>query len=236
MGKLAGGVAHDFNNLLAVITGNLELAQDRISDETIRDPIRRALNAGEKGSDLNRRLLSLARKRTLKPEHLNLNTRVEDITKLLEATLSEHIEVATELSADLWMTLADPGEIDSAILNIAANARDAMPGGGRLRISTSNVTIDALAAARVHPDARPGEYVQLVIADNGVGMSKDVLRKAIEPFFTTKELGAGTGLGLASVACFAKQTGGIRRDGKRFRVWLRRKSFSPALSRSSARA
>ena len=209
VGKLAGGVAHDFNNLLAVITGNLELAQDRINDETIRDLIRRALNAGEKGSDLNRRLLSLARKRTLNPEHLNLNTRVEEITKLLQATLGEHIEVATELSADLWMTLADPGEIDSAILNIAANARDAMPGGGRLRISTGNVTIDASAAARFHPDAGPGDYVQLVIADNGVGMSKDVLRKAIEPFFTTKEPGAGTGLGLASVASFARQTGGF---------------------------
>ena len=209
VGKLAGGVAHDFNNLLAVITGNLELAQDRISDETIRDLIRRALKAGEKGSDLNRRLLSLARKRTLNPQHLNLNTRVEDITKLLQATLGEHIEVATELGADLWMTLADPGEIDSAILNIAANARDAMPGGGRLRISTGNVTIDASAAARLHPDARPGDYVQLIVADNGVGMSKDVLRKAIEPFFTTKEPGAGTGLGLASVACFARQTDGF---------------------------
>ena len=209
MGKLAGGVAHDFNNLLAVITGNLELAQDRISDETIRDLIRRALNAGEKGSDLNRRLVSLARKGTLNPKHLNLNTRVEDITKLLQATLGERIEVATELSADLWMTLADPGEIDSAILNIAANARDAMPNGGRLRISTGNVTIDASAAARLHPDAGPGDYVQLIIADNGVGMSKDVLRRAIEPFFTTKEPGAGTGLGLASVASFARQTGGF---------------------------
>ncbi len=209
VGKLAGGVAHDFNNLLAVITGNLELAQDRIRDETIRDLIRRALNAGEKGSDLNRRLLSLARKRTLKPQHLNLNTRVEDIAKLLQTTLGEHIEVATELSADLWMTLADPGEIDSAILNVGANARDAMPNGGRLRISTGNIAIDASAAARFHPDAGPGDYVQLVIADNGVGMSKDVLRKAIEPFFTTKEPGAGTGLGLASVASFARQTGGF---------------------------
>ena len=209
VGKLAGGVAHDFNNLLAVITGNLELAQDRISDETIRDLIRRALNAGEKGSDLNRRLVSLARKRTLTPKHLNLNTRVEDITKLLQATLGERIEVATELSADLWMTLADPGEIDSAILNVAANARDAMPNGGRLRISTGNVAIDASAAARFHPDAGPGDYVQLVIADNGVGMSKDVLRRAIEPFFTTKEPGAGTGTGFASVASFARQTGGI---------------------------
>ena len=166
------------------------------------------MEAGQKGSNLNRRLVSLAHKRTLNPQHLNLNTRVEDISKLLQATLGEHIEVVTELTADLWMTLADPGEIDSAILNIAANARDAMPRGGRLRISTGNVTIDALAAAMLHPDAGPGDYVQLVIADNGVGMSKDVLRKAIEPFFTTKEPGAGTGLGLASVASFARQTGG----------------------------
>ena len=236
VGKLAGGVAHDFNNLLAVITGNLELAQDRIRDETIRDLIRRALNAGEKGSDLNRRLLSLARKRTLKPEHLNLNTRVEDITKLLQTTLGKHTEVATELSADLWITLADPGEIDSAILNVAANARDAMPNAGRLQISTGNVAIDASAAARFHPDAGPGDYVQLVIADNGVGMSKDVLRRAIEPFFTTKEPGAGTGTRTRQRCKLCQADRRIRRGGKRFQMWLCGKSLSPALVRSSARA
>ena len=236
VGKLAGGVAHDFNNLLAVINGNLELAQDRISDETIRDLIRRALNAGEKGSDLNRRLVSLARKRTLKPEHLNLNTRVEEIAKLLQATLGEHIDVATELSAGLWGTLADPGEIDSAILNVAANARDAMPGGGRLLISTGNATIDASAAARFHPDAGPGDYVQLVIADNGVGMSKDVLRKAIEPFFTTKEPGAGSGTRARKRCQLCQADRRIRRGGKRFRMRLCRKSLSSARGRSSARA
>jgi len=157
---------------------------------------------------LNGRLLSLARKRALKLEHLNLNDRVQDTTKLLASTVGAHISVSTDLAAGLWMTLADPGEIDSAILNLAANARDAMPGGGNVRISTSNVTLDAAAAKR-HPEAAPGDYVRLAIADDGVGMPDDVLSKAKEPFFTTKGPGAGTGLGLTSVASFASQAGGF---------------------------
>ena len=209
VGQLAGGVAHDFNNLLAVIAGNLELAEDRIADETTRDLIRRALDAAEKGSGLNRRLLSLARKRMLKPQHLTLNSRVEETAKLLTSIVGEHIAVITDLAPDPWVTVADPGEIDSAILNIAANARDAMLNGGRITIVTSNVTLDAATAAKLHRDARSGEYVCLSIADDGVGMPEEVLRKAMEPFFTTKEHGAGTGLGLTSVASFAKQTGGF---------------------------
>lgn len=208
-GQLAGGVAHDFNNLLAVIAGNLELAEDRITDQAARDLIRRALDAAEQGSGLNRRLLSLARKRTLRPQRLTLNSRVEETAKLLTSTLGEHITVNTDLAPGLWMTLADPGEIDSAILNIAANARDAMPGGGSIRITTLNVTLDARAAAKLHEDAREGEYVRLAIADNGDGMPQEVLDKAMEPFFTTKEPGAGTGLGLTSVASFARQNGGF---------------------------
>ncbi len=209
VGKLAGGVAHDFNNLLAVIAGNLELAEDRIDDETVRDLIRRALNAAEKGGALNHRLLSLARQRILKPEKVSLNCRVEETTELLKSTLSAGIEVTTDLAPDAWMTLADPGEIDSAILNIAANARDAMPNGGEIRISAANVSINAGEAAIIHPDARAGDYVRLAVADDGVGMTEDVLGKAMEPFFTTKGSGAGMGLGLASVASFAKQTGGF---------------------------
>ena len=209
VGKLAGGVAHDFNNLLAVIAGNLELAEDRIDDDTVRDLIRRALNAAEKGGDLNRRLLSLASKRVLKSEKLSLNRRVEETAKLLKSTLGEDVEVTTDLAVDLWMTLADPGEIDSALLNVAANARDAMPNGGKIRIWTTNVTVDAVAAAKFRPEARAGQYVRLAVADDGVGMTQEVLGKAMEPFFTTKGPGAGTGLGLASVASFAKQTGGF---------------------------
>ena len=143
VGQLAGGVAHDFNNLLHVISGNLEIAQDFIDDETTLSFLERARNAAEKGSALNGRLLSLAHKRALKLERLDLNDRVQEIAKLLASTLGEHISVTTDLATGLWMTLADSGEIDSAILNLAANARDAMPGGGNVRISTSNVTLDA---------------------------------------------------------------------------------------------
>ena len=208
VGQLAGGVAHDFNNLLHAISGNLEIAQDLIGDEATRSFLERARNAAEKGSALNRRLLSLARKRTLKPERLNLNDRVQETAKLLASTVGEHISVTIDLAAGLWITLADSGEIDSAILNLAANARDAMPGGGSIRISTSNVSLDA-AAAKLHPGAAPGDYVRLAIVDNGVGMPRGVLDKATEAFFTTKGPGAGTGLGLTSVASFAGQTGGF---------------------------
>jgi PAS domain S-box-containing protein len=209
VGQLAGGVAHDFNNLLSVISGNLEIAQDHIDDKTVLDLIGRARSAAEKGSALNQRLLSLARKRALKPQRLNLNERVQDTAKLLASTVGEHIAVTTELAAGIWPTLADPGEIDSAILNLAANARDAMPGGGNIRISTSNVALDVAAAAKLRPNAKPGDYVCLAISDDGPGMPADVLAKAFEPFFTTKGPGAGTGLGLASVATFSEQAGGF---------------------------
>ena len=209
VGQLAGGVAHDFNNLLAVIAGNLELAEDGIADDATRVLIRRALDAAEKGSGLNRRLLSLARKRTLKPQRLTLNSRVEETARLLTSVLGEHIAVSTALAPHAWVTTADAGEIDSAILNVAANARDAMPNGGRISVATSNIALDAPMAAGLHPDARPGEYVCLTIADDGTGMPEEILQKAMEPFFTTKGQGAGTGLGLTSVASFAKQTGGF---------------------------
>jgi PAS domain S-box-containing protein len=209
MGQLAGGVAHDFNNLLSVIAGNLELAADRIEDEAARQLINRALDAAEKGAALNRRLLSLASKRALKPQSLNLNDRVEETVKLFTSTAGERIAVATVLATGLWMTRVDPGEVDSAILNIAANARDAMPGGGRIEILTANLTLDADSGGKLHADSRTGDYVCLTIADDGAGMSPEVLGKAMEPFFTTKRPGAGTGLGLTSVASFARQSGGF---------------------------
>ena len=208
VGRIAGGVAHDFNNLLAVIAGNLELAEDGDVDEATRQLIRRARDAAEKGRDLNGRLLSLARKRGLAPQYLSVNWRIEETAKLLISTLGGHITVGMDLAADLWMTLADPGEIDSALLNTAANARDAMPKGGRIAIATSNVTLDATSAATLHPDALPGDYVRLSIADDGAGMTQEVLERAMEPFFTTKGP-AGSGYGLASVAHFARQTGGF---------------------------
>ncbi len=163
---------------------------------------------------MNGRLLSLARKRALKLERLDLNDRVQQIAKLLVSTVGEHISVTTDLNTGLWMTLADSGEVDSAILNLAANARDAMPDGGTIRISTSNVTLDA-AAVKLHREAAQGDYVRLAIADNGVGMQEDVLAKATEAFFTTKGPGAGTGLGLTSVASFASRNGRVHVDRKR---------------------
>jgi PAS domain S-box-containing protein len=208
VGQLAGGIAHDFNNLLAAITGNLELAERIIRDEKARQWIRGALEAIEKGKSFNQRLLSLACKRELAPVHLVVNCRIPGMATLLTRTLGEHIELTTDLAPDLWPTLADPGEIDSAILNLAVNARDAMPEGGKLSIQTRNVTLD-LHAASMDPDAHPGDYVQLSVIDTGAGMSEEVLQHAIEPFFTTKEPGKGTGLGLSSVFGFAKQSGGF---------------------------
>lgn len=208
VGQLAGGMAHDFNNLLAVIGGNLELIEQRVNDDDVRQLVRRALEATEAGASFNRKLLSLARRRKLEPQYIILNARITETMKLLERTLGENIEIATELAADLWSALADPGEIDSALLNIAVNARDAMPGGGTLRVETANVSFDDKRASKF-PDARAGEYVRLSVIDTGTGMPQDILRRAIEPFFTTKEPGKGTGLGLSSIHSFAKQSGGF---------------------------
>jgi PAS domain S-box-containing protein len=210
LGQLTGGIAHDFNNLLMVIFANLELAESKIADSSAKRAVRRAIDAIEMGASLNRRLLSFARRRTLTPEHISLNDRVMEMTQLLRQTLGEQIELETRLDAGLWPTRADQGEIDSAIVNIAVNARDAMPAGGKLAIATANLALDAIKALAA--EVRTGDYVCLTIADTGHGMPPEVLRRAIEPFFTTKatkEEGGGTGLGLSSVYGFARQSGGF---------------------------
>jgi two-component system CheB/CheR fusion protein len=208
VGQLAGGVAHDFNNLLAAITGNLELVERGLDAEKPRRWIRAALEAVEMGKSFNQRLLSLAHKRKREPRQLVVNNRVQVMEALLARSLRENIELATDLAPDLWCTLADPGEVDSAILNLVINARDAMRGGGALSIETRNVTLD-LRAASVHPDARAGDYVRVSVIDTGTGMPPEVLARAAEPFFTTKDPGTGTGLGLTSVFTFAKDSGGF---------------------------
>lgn len=207
LGQLTGGIAHDFNNLLTVISGNLELAEAHIAGEKARRSVRQAIEAVEMGASLNRRLLSFARRRKLAPQHLVLNERVSEMLKLLRRTLGEEVTLSTSLDATLWSTQVDPGEIDSAIINIAINARDAMPSGGTLTLTTRNVTLDATAARET--GAQPGDYVCLTLTDTGHGMTPEVLRRAIEPFFTTKETGKGTGLGLSSVYGFARQSGGF---------------------------
>jgi PAS domain S-box-containing protein len=209
-GQLTGGVAHDFNNLLTVIGGNLELLQDRITDERNGKLLGRALSAVEMGSRLTQRLLAFARRSRLEPEVLDLNEQVNGMLDFLKRTIGETISVSSRLAADLWPVRADPSEVENAILNLAINSRDAMPNGGRLIIETANVVIDEGFARMSHLEAvKPGDYARLSVTDTGAGMPPDVLARAFEPFFTTKESGKGTGLGLASIYGFARQSEGM---------------------------
>ena len=204
LGKLTGGIAHDFNNLLMVITGNLELAEIQATNEELRSLVRLAIEAAESGAAINRRLLSFARRRNLAPQSININDRIVALQPVLRSSLGERITLVSHVDSDLWPTLADPGEIDSAILNISINARDAMPEGGSLTIATRNVMLEAKTRAVV----APGNFVSITLSDTGHGMSPDVLQRAVEPFFTTKER-KGTGLGLASCYGFVHQCGGF---------------------------
>lgn len=208
VGQLAGAVAHDFNNLLSVIIANLELIELRIGDEAVRRMMRRALEAAETGVSFNRRLLALTSKQTLDPEPLDLNDRIEQAGALLERTLGEKVVFSLDLARDLWPARADPGGVDGAILNLAMNARDAMPDGGQLVISTRNVTLYK-RSAELGQSAEPGDYIMLTVSDNGQGMPPGVREHAFEPFFTTKTESRGSGLGLSSVFSFARQSGGF---------------------------
>ena len=210
VGQLAGSVTHDFNNLLTVIIGNLEFAKAHAVDERVRKHLLVALDAASVGASFSQRVLSLARKRTLEPVILDLNSRVKEAVKLIERVAGEHIVLNFHLGPELWLTRADRGEIDSALLNLAANARDAMPKGGTLTIETRNVAFHR-EEPRPDPQARDVDYVLLTVTDTGAGMSDEVLRRAGEPFFTTKKNGKGTGLGLSSVASFARHSGGFIR-------------------------
>jgi PAS domain S-box-containing protein len=208
-GQLTGGIAHDFNNLLTVIGGNLELLQDQMAGEKPQRQLGRALEAVNMGSRLTQRLLSFARRSNLAPETLNLNDQVISMIDLLRRTIGETITISSILAPDLGRVRADASEVENAILNLAINARDAMPAGGKLVIETANATIDDTFSASIQGDnIMPGSYVRLSVADTGTGMSPQVLAKAFEPFFTTKDHGRGTGLGLASIHGFARQSGG----------------------------
>lgn len=204
-GQLTGGIAHDFNNLLTVITGNLELLEMRLEDERQKVLLTRAKDAAAMGARLTGRLLTFARRRQTASIPLDINDQVIAMAELLERTLGPTITLTKNLEHSVWPVLADPSEIENAILNLAINARDSMPGGGTLMIETANVDIR-------EPDSRldvpPGAYVRLTVSDNGSGMSEDVVRHAFEPFFTTKETGRGTGLGLATIYGFARQAKG----------------------------
>ncbi len=207
IGQLTGGVAHDFNNLLTIITGNLELLEDYVSDPRGADNLKRAQGAAEAGARLTNRLLTFARRRRLEPQIVDLNDQVRAMLELLTRTLGENIQLSTRLTYDLWKVQIDQSEIENTILNLAINARDAMPNGGKLVIETTNVTLDG-GAPFSDGAAAHGNYVRMSVSDTGMGMSKDVLRRAFEPFFTTKPTGRGTGLGLSTIYGFVKQSNG----------------------------
>ncbi|WP_428485509.1 CHASE3 domain-containing protein [Rhodopila sp.] len=208
IGQLTGGIAHDFNNLLTVILGNLELARTKLdSEHPLQIRIERAVWAAQRGATLTSQLLAFARKQPLAPAPVDLTATVPDMVPLLRRTLGEHIDVRYVETAGLWPAMADAAQLENVVLNLALNARDAMPGGGRLTIELANKVLDD-TYARHHAEVTPGDYAMLAVSDTGHGMTPDVLACAFEPFFTTKPDGKGTGLGLAMVFGFIKQSQG----------------------------
>lgn len=208
IGQLTGGVAHDFNNLLTIIMGNLDRVQQRLKDQPdIASRVANALSGAERGVRLTRQLLAFARRQPLAPDSFNLNDLVVDVSELLQRTLGEAISIDIVPAGELRSAFADRSEVENVLINLALNARDAMPSGGKLTIETANATLDADYAAR-NVEVTPGDYVLFAVSDTGSGMSQAVLERAFDPFFTTKREGQGTGLGLSMVYGFSKQSGG----------------------------
>ena len=206
IGQLTGGLAHDFNNLLTVVIGNLAALQDhRPDDAELNEFVEPALQSARRGVQLIKRLLTFSRQQPLEPQVVDIGQLIGSLAKLVRRSLPESISVSTDLGGASIHTLVDPGQLESALLNFALNSRDAMPQGGRLHIAARAVELDADAAAF---DVKPGRYVLIEVADNGCGMDAETLARACEPFFTTKRLGLGSGLGLAMAYGFAKQSGG----------------------------
>jgi two-component system cell cycle sensor histidine kinase/response regulator CckA len=228
VGRLAGGVAHDFNNLLTIIKGYVEMAQQRCMDRPeLHSDIRRIDEAADRAVTLVRQLLAFSRKQVLQPKILDLNSIVMNLDQLLRRLMNENIAMKTSVSKDVGAIKADPGQIEQVIMNLVVNARDALPNGGQILIETSNVDLDS-AYMRDHPVVRPGPYVLLAVSDTGIGMTADTVANIFEPFYTTKESGRGTGLGLSTVYGIVKQSGGYvwvyseLGKGTTFKVYLPR--------------
>jgi PAS domain S-box-containing protein len=208
VGELTGGLAHDFNNLLSVVTGNLGLLRDGgREDPDFEVFIDEALAAARRGADLTRSLLAFARRQPLRPIRVDANQLVSDLSALLRRVLGEPIGIALDLGVALWPVVVDPNQLEAALVNLATNARDAMPKGGRLRLATRNCTI-AADDPMCESDVRPGDYAMIEVSDTGNGMTHEVMARVFEPFFTTKGRAQGTGLGLSRVFGFIKQSAG----------------------------
>ena len=228
IGQLTGGIAHDFNNMLGVVIGGLDLLQRRLQrgDTDVGRYIDGAMEGAERAAALTQRLLAFSRQQPLAPAAIDSNRLVADMSELLTRTLGETITVETVLAEDLWKAKADPSQLENVVLNLAVNARDAMPEGGRLLIETCNIEVDADHA--IDAEIESGQYVMLAVSDTGMGMTPEVIAKAFDPFFTTKPLGKGTGLGLSQVFGFVRQSGGQVRiysevgHGTTFKIYLPR--------------
>jgi signal transduction histidine kinase len=217
LGELAGGIAHDFNNLLAVIINYAAFVAHDLEGEarapgggrwlsTLED-VEQIRRASERAANLTRQLLSFARRDVVQPEVVDVNAVVAEVEQLLKRTIGEHVELVSSLQPDLWQVTMDPGQLEQILVNLAINARDAMPDGGRLTIDTTNITVDELYGTS-RSGLEEGAYVRLRIADTGTGMPEEIAKRAFDPFFTTKPPGQGTGLGLASVYGIVKQASG----------------------------
>jgi len=208
IGQLTGGVAHDFNNILTVITGTIGILEEAVAGQPELVSIARLIDeAAERGASLTKHLLAFARKQPLQPREIDVNSLVLEAAKLLHPTLGEQVEIKPLLADDAWTALVDPSQLTTAVLNLALNARDAMPRGGKLALETSNVYLDENYAS-MHDEVTPGNYVMVAVSDTGVGIPAALLERVFDPFFTTKEVGKGTGLGLSMVFGFVKQSGG----------------------------
>src|SRR2546422_3178208 len=210
VGRVAGGVAHDFNNLLTAILGSADLVLDDLKPNVPeREEIQEIRRAALRAADLTRQLLAFSRQQVISPTVLNPNEVVANMDKLLRRLLGEDVDLRTVLTPEPGAIKADPSQLEQVVVNLALNARDAMPGGGKLTIETQNVELDEVYA-RGHVSAQPGSYVMLAVSDTGSGMDAATQARIFEPFFTTKERGKGTGLGLATVYGIVKQRGGGR--------------------------
>jgi NO-binding membrane sensor protein with MHYT domain/nitrogen-specific signal transduction histidine kinase len=208
VGQLTGGIAHDFNNILTVVMGNLDsLARRLPDDEALRRMAMAASRGAERAAHLTQRLLAFGRRQTLAPQTISINRLILGTSDVLSRTLGESIAIETILPAQIWTCSVDPNQLEAALINLALNARDAMPEGGRLRIQTANMHFDQSYAAR-YDAIEPGDYVMIALSDTGVGIPKENIGRVFEPFFTTKQVGRGSGLGLAQVYGFVRQSGG----------------------------